>query len=65
LNEFNVSVTESPLAIRGEYEILVCDAPIFSHKIRFEKAKRIWDRKTGSGYLEIAEAKLVEKSDCT
>lgn len=49
----------------GEYETFACDAPIFSYRIQFEKAKRIWDRKTGSGYLEIAEAKLVEKSDHT
>ena len=47
----------------GEYETTVCDGPTFKHKIEISESKRVWDSKTGSGYLEVDEAKLVTRKD--
>jgi predicted ATP pyrophosphatase (TIGR00289 family) len=45
----------------GEYETYVCDGPTFKKRIEFVKTRRIWETKTGSGYLEIDQARLSEK----
>lgn len=45
----------------GEYETFVCDGPTFKCGIRFLNTKRIWDKKTESGYLEVSQAELVQK----
>jgi diphthine-ammonia ligase len=45
----------------GEYETYVCDGPTFKKRVDFFKTRRIWDTKTGSGHLEIDQARLSEK----
>jgi predicted ATP pyrophosphatase (TIGR00289 family) len=45
----------------GEYETYVCDAPTFKKRVEFVKTRTVWDKKTGSGYLEIEQARLSEK----
>ena len=47
----------------GEYETLVCDGPTFRCKIQLLNTKRTWDKKTGSGYLEITRAELSRVKD--
>jgi predicted ATP pyrophosphatase (TIGR00289 family) len=49
----------------GEYETFVCDGPIFKRRIQFLSSKRIWDSKTGSGFLKIDEAELLQKKGAT
>jgi uncharacterized protein (TIGR00290 family) len=44
----------------GQFNTFVVDGPCFTKRIRFREAKRVWDSKTGSGYLEV-EAELVAK----
>lgn len=46
----------------GQAETFVCDAPMFKKRIEFVTASKVWDDKTGSGYLEVHAAKLVEKN---
>lgn len=43
----------------GEAETIVLDGPIFKKRIEIMKLKKIWDKKTSSGYLEIIKARLV------
>lgn len=45
----------------GEAETLVIDGPIFKKRIEIIESKKVWDKKTNSGYLKIKKAKLVEK----
>jgi diphthamide synthase (EF-2-diphthine--ammonia ligase) len=45
----------------GEGETLVVDGPIFKKRVEIVKSRIVWDRKTGSGYLDIKEAKLIPK----
>jgi predicted ATP pyrophosphatase (TIGR00289 family) len=45
----------------GEYETTVCDGPCFKRKIEILGSKRVWDSKTGSGYLQVEQAKLVPR----
>jgi diphthine-ammonia ligase len=47
----------------GEFETTVCDGPIFKQRIVISKSKKIWDKKTGSGYLQVEEARLVSCID--
>lgn len=47
----------------GEYETFVCDGPTFRSRIRLLDAKRIWDAKTESGYVEVTQAELIHKKD--
>nr|MDO8080605.1 TIGR00289 family protein [Candidatus Freyarchaeota archaeon] len=43
----------------GEYETLVLDAPFFKKKIKIIKSETIWEK--DSGYLDVKQAKLIEK----
>ena len=45
----------------GYADTFVMDGPIFKKKIEFVDTKKVWDVKTNSGYLEVKEARLVEK----
>ena len=45
----------------GEAESFVIDCPMFKKRLVIKDFKRIIDKKTHSGYLEIEEAKLVPK----
>lgn len=45
----------------GEAESFVLDCPLFKKQIEILGSKKIWDKRTNSGYLEIKEAKLVSK----
>ncbi len=45
----------------GHYDSFVVDGPIFKKKIEFVDTSKVWDKKTGSGYLEVSDAKLVQK----
>jgi predicted ATP pyrophosphatase (TIGR00289 family) len=47
----------------GEYETFVCDGPTFKCGIRLLNTKRVWDKKTESGFLEVTGAELIEKKD--
>jgi len=40
----------------------VVDGPIFSKRIEFLEAEKIWDSRTSSGYLDVKDAELKEKS---
>ncbi|MEM5853507.1 MAG: TIGR00289 family protein [Candidatus Aenigmatarchaeota archaeon] len=46
----------------GEYETFVLDCPLFKKRIDILSFKKIWDEKIKSGYVEVKEAKLVEKN---
>lgn len=50
----------SPVGEGGEYETLVINAPFFKKKIQLLKIERIWENH--SGYLNVIEAKLVDKN---
>ncbi|MCK4952836.1 TIGR00289 family protein [Candidatus Bathyarchaeota archaeon] len=50
----------SPVGEGGEYETLVTNAPFFKKKIQLLKIERIWENH--SGYLNVIEAKLVDKN---
>ncbi|MBI2545002.1 MAG: diphthine--ammonia ligase [Candidatus Aenigmarchaeota archaeon] len=45
----------------GYYNTFVVDGPIFKKKIEFTQTESVWDKSTGSGYLEVKNAKLVPK----
>ena len=45
----------------GEYETFVLNCPLFRNKINFVETKKIWDKKTSSGYLKVKNAELVDK----
>jgi predicted ATP pyrophosphatase (TIGR00289 family) len=45
----------------GEAESFVLDAPIFKKRIEIDNIKKIWDEKTGSGYIICKDAKLIDK----
>ncbi len=45
----------------GELDSLVIDAPQFKKRIEISDSEKIWDSKTGSGYLKVKDAKLVSK----
>lgn len=44
----------------GQFNTFVVDGPGFKKRIHFQSKRKIWDTKTGSGYLEV-DAELVEK----
>ena len=46
----------------GYYNTFVLDGPIFNKKIQVLNSKKIWDSKTFSGYMEIEDAKLTDKT---
>lgn len=46
----------------GQAETFVCDAPLFKKRIEFVTTSKVWDERTGSGYLNVQYAKLVEKN---
>ncbi len=46
----------------GEYESLVIDCPIFAKKIEVGSSAKMWDEKDKTGYLEIQNAVLEDKS---
>jgi predicted ATP pyrophosphatase (TIGR00289 family) len=45
----------------GYADSFVVNGPIFKKKIEFVDTEKVWDNETYSGYLEVKEAKLVEK----
>lgn len=45
----------------GEAESFVLDCPVFKKRIEIDSIKKIWDEKTGSGYIICEGAKLVDK----
>ena len=45
----------------GEGETLVLDGPIFKKKIEIVRSNIVWDENTKSGFLNIIEARLVNK----
>ena len=46
----------------GQYNTFVVDGPIFNKRIEFLEAEKIWDSRTSSGYLDVKDAELKEKS---
>ena len=62
--EFNILSKKFGFDVLGEggyYNSLVLDGPIFNKKIQIISSKKIWDSKTYSGYMEIQDARLVDK----
>jgi len=51
-----------PLGEGGYYNTFVVDGPMFKKKIEFLDEEKIWDDRTSSGYLEVKDAELKEKS---
>lgn len=45
----------------GEAETFVIDCPLFRKRIEFKKTETIWDKETGSGFLEVKNAVLMGK----
>lgn len=45
----------------GHYDSFVVDGENFKKKIEFLDTKKVWDSKTSSGYLEVANAELADK----
>ncbi len=45
----------------GEFETVVVDCPIFSRKINIKKVDKKWEANTGTGYMSIISAGLVDK----
>lgn len=45
----------------GHYDSFVVDGPVFKKKIEFTNTGKVWDKNTGSGYLEVNDARLVSK----
>ncbi len=45
----------------GSYDTLTLDAPPFRKKIEILDSEKFWDERTGSGYLNVKNARLVEK----
>ena len=45
----------------GYYNTFVTDGPIFKKQIQVLNSRKVWDKKTSSGYLEIEDATLVDK----
>jgi len=45
----------------GEYETLVVDCPVFSHRMEVKEEDIRWNPKTKTGYLDIMSAKLERK----
>jgi len=45
----------------GEFESLVLDCPLFKKKIKILEFETVWDNKTNSGYIEVKDAKLLDK----
>lgn len=43
----------------GHAETFVLNGPIYERKIEFLSTQKVWDVSTGSGYLEVKEARLV------
>lgn len=50
-----------PLGEGGHYNTFVVDGPMFNKKIEVTNSEKVWDSKTGSGYLEIKNAVLSSK----
>jgi diphthine-ammonia ligase len=50
-----------PLGEGGHFNTFVVDSPLFSKRVEFVTSKKIWDRETDSGYLDVKEAVLVDK----
>lgn len=45
----------------GYADSFVLDGPIFKKRIEFVSTEKVWDNETYSGYLNVREAKLIEK----
>jgi uncharacterized protein (TIGR00290 family) len=45
----------------GYADTFVVDAPFFKKRIEFVSTKKVWDKKTNSGYLQVVDARLVNK----
>jgi len=45
----------------GEYETFVVDGPIFKKRIEIIQSRKVWDKKTQSGYFKIKKARLINK----
>lgn len=45
----------------GHAETFVVDGPIFTRRVEFLSAQKVWDPKTESGYLDVREAVLAPK----
>lgn len=61
LKELNEKFDVSLVGEGGEYETLVLDGPIFKSRLQITDSKIVWDEKTGSGYLHVKRARLLEK----
>ena len=46
----------------GEYESFVLDCPMFTKRLEIISSSKVWDEKYNTGYLEIQEAVLEDKS---
>lgn len=46
----------------GEFDTFVTDCPLFTKRIEILKTKKVWDAKTRSGWLDIREVRLSDKS---
>ncbi len=45
----------------GEFETFVLDGPMFKKRIEIRSFEKRWDKKTGSGYIDVKSARLVKK----
>ncbi|MBI3413644.1 MAG: diphthine--ammonia ligase [Candidatus Aenigmarchaeota archaeon] len=46
----------------GQADTFVCDAPFFKKKVELKSMKKVWDKITSSGYVQVSDAVLVEKN---
>jgi len=61
LEQLNKKFGVNPVGEGGEYESIVLSGPIFKKKIQIDGIKKVWDEKTGSGYIICEKAKLIDK----
>lgn len=61
LEQLNKKFGVNPVGEGGEYESIVLSGPFFKQRIQISGIKKIWDEKTGSGYIICENAKLIPK----
>lgn len=61
LEKLNKKFGVNPAGEGGEFESFVLDGPVFKRRIEMGGIKKIWDEKTGSGYIICKDAKLIDK----
>lgn len=64
LKKLNEKFGVNPAGEGGEYETFVTNGPIFKRRIELgnlKNVKKIWDKKTNSGYIICENVKLIDK----